>query len=636
MKYFFNEFQLDTTQFTLLRKNGNEWQPVTIEPKVFDLVVYLIEHRDRLVTRQELFEQVWDGRQVVDASLSNHIKTARKVLGDRSDLQSTIKTVRGRGYQFVALIQGSTDHRLDNHELTLSAERVQLAQPVTNSATESWSRHWRPLHVITLVLVTALVIGSLYLSQSKKTNPVLLVTPFTGSDDGAKDWQPFAEQLTREVILKLRHISDVQVIPASSSFTFKENHSTNVIHHRLPNVTHVVRARVNANGTDRVQITAELESVPDGDLLWDNKFVTVITDNNFFSVQSTIASSVTDTLKVYLTRADKKALQQLPTTNLKAYETFIQGQQQLNRLTHSSVLEAVSLFDQAIQLDRSFTRAYIARVDALRVVMTYFENPSETLPKVITAVDHALGQDPDAAEAMSSLGLAYVFAWRWNDAWQMLNAARHADDSLALTELGFALYYAGVGEPEKVKSALERAKQLDPLNVEIADWGHWALAMVGDTTSALAWSDTMLQLHPDVGLLHSGASVSHSITGNHETAIALAEKGVTLDSGSPYSLIALAQAYAHAGNESRARALLNDAESSDKYQCPYETAVAYILLDNVDRAFELFNEAVAYRSNCLVFTRYDARLSRIRHDSRYQVLLTRIGLDDAALAKLPK
>ena len=73
-----------------------------MEPKVFDLLVYLIKHRDRVLSREELLQEVWEGREVSDATLSNHVKSARKILGDSGELQSTILTIRGRGYQFIA------------------------------------------------------------------------------------------------------------------------------------------------------------------------------------------------------------------------------------------------------------------------------------------------------------------------------------------------------------------------------------------------------------------------------------------------------------------------------------------------------------------------------------------------------
>ena len=100
MIYQLGNIEIDEDNFKLF-DNG---QLIAVEPQVFDLIIYLIKHRDRLISRQELFEQLWTGREVSDTSLSNHIKSARKVLGDDGNLQHVISTIRGRGYQFVAQI----------------------------------------------------------------------------------------------------------------------------------------------------------------------------------------------------------------------------------------------------------------------------------------------------------------------------------------------------------------------------------------------------------------------------------------------------------------------------------------------------------------------------------------------------
>ena len=98
MKYQLAEYIVDTDRYRI--SSGDAAIPA--EPKVFDLLVYLIRHRDRVLSREELFREVWDGREVSDATLSNHVKIARKILGDSGELQKTILTIRGRGYQFIA------------------------------------------------------------------------------------------------------------------------------------------------------------------------------------------------------------------------------------------------------------------------------------------------------------------------------------------------------------------------------------------------------------------------------------------------------------------------------------------------------------------------------------------------------
>ena len=100
MIYQFGKFEVDTQNYQL----RNDGVTVELEPKVFDLLNYLIANRGNLVTRDELFENIWSGQIVSDTSLSNQIRAARKAIGDDGKSQSFIKTVHGRGYQFIAEI----------------------------------------------------------------------------------------------------------------------------------------------------------------------------------------------------------------------------------------------------------------------------------------------------------------------------------------------------------------------------------------------------------------------------------------------------------------------------------------------------------------------------------------------------
>src|SRR5512145_624849 len=118
MNYQVGPFTIEPARYRIRAGDGT----LPVEPKVFDLLVHLIRHRDRVLTREELFQAVWDGREVSDATLSNHVMSARKLLGDSGDLQHAIQTVRGRGYQFVAPV----------HEVE---EGVGRAEPSTASVT---------------------------------------------------------------------------------------------------------------------------------------------------------------------------------------------------------------------------------------------------------------------------------------------------------------------------------------------------------------------------------------------------------------------------------------------------------------------------------------------------------------------
>ena len=551
MKYQVATFVIDTVQFDVTQDGEN----IAIEPKVFDLIVYLIEKRHRVVSREELFKSIWEGREVSDTTLSNSIKSARKILGDSGELQQVVKTIRGRGYQFVAEITELSSYALASQDKERlkdtdndSQSKIKKTDNQSDERPDIHLRNRRSYRILGVIVASFLLIALFHFSSTDTADtPYILVTPFEVSGQEKEKWQPFADQMTREVIRNLRKISGLRIVPTSSAFTFKNDKTHKHIKEQLPNVSYVLSANINIGGNSQLQVTSELDELSSGNLIWDDHYESRVDNTTFFSIQSKMATAVSQSLKVVILDEEKTTLGKLPTNDLRAYEYYIAGQQQRDLLTHDSLKKAISLFAKAISLDPQFEAAYVAKADAYRIIMVYFEKPSEVLPEVVEAVADTLKINPQSAEARASLGLAYVFAWRWNDAWDMLKQAQELDPDLALTELGFALYYCGLGYPEGVRRSLIAANQLDPLNIEIADWGHWALAMVGEIEAAVNWSKQKVQLHPDVGLIFSSASMTASLVGEHQRAISLAKRGIQLDSGASYPLLALAQAYGHAG-----------------------------------------------------------------------------------------
>ncbi|MBL4673214.1 MAG: winged helix-turn-helix domain-containing protein [Arenicella sp.] len=640
MKYRVNAFEIDCTRFSI----HHIGEKVSCEPKVFDLIVFLIENCQRVVSRDELFDNVWAGREVSDATLSNHIKNARRVLGDNGDLQHTVKTIRGRGYQFVAdvcevsalptehtNIQGNNGRR---DQKTGSVETT-YQRFLRDGMRTFPSLKWAVLvsFAILSIVVFLHLNGRFGLGVAAPT-PYVLVVPFEVSGDPSDQWRAFSDQVSREVILKLRRISGLRVVPVTSAFLFRENSTHANIREKLPDVHYVLNGVINVSSGDMFRVSLELEDLTSGELVWNGDYRQRANTIDQFTLRAEIAASVSESLKVAILDEERRALGDLPTTNLAAYELYVAGQREMSLLTHESLLKSVDLFEQAIGLDPNLEVAHLAKADSFRIIMAYFQRPIDVLPKVIESVASALKLNQDSARARSSLGLAYVLAWRWEDAWEMLRQAQKLDPSLVETQIGFALYYSGIGNVAGVYRALNKANELDPLNIELADWGHWALVMVGEVEGALRWGEDKLQLHPGVGMIYSGASVSASLAGDHAGAVVLAQKGVDLDSGSPYSLLALAQAYGHLGASDKAEPLIVKAMQEEGYLCPYELAISNLLMGDIDDAFLNFNRAVAARSNCLIFTRNDPRLAAIRHDLRYKALLTRVGLNDESILKM--
>src|SRR5262249_21894416 len=147
---------------------------------------------------------------------------------------------------------------------------------------------------------------------------------------------------------------------------------------------------------------------------------------------------------------------------------------------------------------------------------------------------------------LSELGLTHAMAWHWKEAWDYLDRARQLKAKLETTELGLAIYYSGLGQPVLAKEALLRASKIDPLNVEIADWGNWTLFLGGNVPASRDWGIEMMDKHPTVGFIYTDAAIGAYLGGEHERAITLAQEGHSREQ-SPLAQIILAQAFGYAG-----------------------------------------------------------------------------------------
>jgi len=630
MKFQVGDFTIDPALFRITGSSG----AVPVEPKVFDLLVYLIRHRDRVLSRDELFQQVWDGREVSDATLSNHIKSARRALGDNGELQQTIQTVRSRGYQFVAPV------------VELPGTAGERKQPLATVIAPPWPR--RPIWLLPLAAAfLALVSAVLFMWPARApeaignaAQPTVLVLPLEVSSDAPAAWQGWADEISRRVIGSLRQVSGLRAMDRTTSFSFGADRTHEHLRRQLPEVRYVLSGVVTPSSDRSFRITLELDDLVTGKQSWRKAYEHRgrFDEVALTEVEAAIAPAVSQTLQVTLLDDERLALQRLSeplTSDRQALELYVEGRKYLQLYDYESMKKAVALFEQAITRDEKFFDAYLALGEAHRWIFGYYETPRDVLPKVVDALKRAQELRPDSAEPLSALGLTYTMAWDWELAWQHLTRARAMDPSLATTELGFALYYCAQGEPELVKQSLQRAKENDPLNTELADWGNWALFMVGESDAARDWANGMMEKHPTFGFIAAGAGVGATIAHDYPRAVKLAEQGHLLES-TPVVKIMLAQAYGYAGRAEEARSLLHEAERAGVYTCPYESAVAYLTVGERDSSMALLEKSYDKRSNCLIFLRVDPRLQPLREDPRYQqrfrALLARVGLDDAAVS----
>jgi DNA-binding winged helix-turn-helix (wHTH) protein/TolB-like protein/tetratricopeptide (TPR) repeat protein len=637
-QYLVGDFLIDTARYRI----SSVGAAVPVEPKVFDLLVYLIRNRDRVVTREELFETVWEGRAVSDATLSNHVKSARKALGDNGELQQTIQTIRGRGYQFIAPVSEVADRADDPVDGKVPSAS---ADPARRRGRPVW---FLPLVAVLLLVAVALFSGRQFATPDAPTDPArtwLLVVPLDVYGQQPEDSQLWANQITRELIDNLKQISGLQTKERATSFEFEDpkDRTHDNIRKKLPDVRYVLGGRMESQPGKKPFVIMELDDLVTGKRIWKERYAVppYAQGEGYELLRSIITNAVTASLEVTILEDEQRALERLgrlPTKNKEAMALYVQGWKHLLMPKYESLKEAVRLFDSATRLDPDFYDAHLAKGKARRWIYGYYETPKDVFPSVVEAFETAQKLRPDAAEPLAELGLTYALAWKWTEAWKYLDAARQRSGKLATTELGFAIYYSGLNQPDLVKQSLHRAEMIDPLDAELADWGNWALFLSGETAASREWGIKMMDKHPTVGFIFTDAAIGAYLGKEYQRAIDLANKGLSLDEESPLAMIVAAQAYGHAGQTDKVRPLLEEAARSKYYACPYETAVGFLSIGDTNKAMELLEQAHDKLSNCLVFLRVDPRLEPIRKEPFRKVyldLLARVGLDDDKFFSYP-
>lgn len=295
MLYRFGDFTLDTDGAEL-RRGG---EPVATEPQVIGLLGYLAENRDRIISKDEMIEAMWNGRIVSDATLNSRINSVRRAVGDSGKAQSVIRTHSKQGYRFVANVEaGAVPDR--------SAEK-----------------------------------------------PSIAVLPFANlSGDPAEDY--FADGITEDIITGLSAYHALQVIARNSSFAFKgQDKSVQTIGAQL-NVQYLVEGSVRKSGS-RVRITARLADVANGNEIWSQRY-----DRNFediFAVQDEVTESVVAILPSRLQAADLARAKRKNTSNMAAYDYLLRGIDHYYKETREDNARALEYLEKSIDLDPNYAQA---------------------------------------------------------------------------------------------------------------------------------------------------------------------------------------------------------------------------------------------------------------------------------------
>jgi len=496
MIYRFGPFELDLAKAEL-REDG---ELCSLEPQVFALLAFLVEHRERLVSKDEIFENVWDGRVVSDSALASRVKSLRKALGDDGRAQRYIRTTHGKGFRFVAEVRAE---RNDAFEC-----------PGTGAAMAESG------------LTQADLPGGEIAAR-----PSIAVLPFRLIGD-AGAYATIADGLPHELITELARLRWLFVIARGSSFRLRSDDLDPREVGRLLGVRYCLSGTVEVAG-QKLAVLAELVDTRGGGVVWGERYSGYIDDVH--AVRAEIRAKILTSLEIQIPMHEAADARLAGTEDLDAWSAYHLGLQHIYRFNRSDNAAAAKFFTRAVQQDPNFARAH-AGLSFVHFQTAFLRQTEDIAGEIALArscaqrgvdIDHldpfvnfTMGRsfwlEGDLERALAWLERStslspnyaqgiYARAWTETMAGSTLDAREHVDLAMRLSPLD-PLYYAMLGARGMTHMAggedaeaiiwTERAARSPGAHALIAMIAAAAQMLAGNEPVARKWAEDVRNRSP--------------------------------------------------------------------------------------------------------------------------------------------
>ncbi len=375
MQFHFSNHVLDGNLRELTRDGHN----VAVEPQVFDLLMFLVENRDRVVSKDDLIESIWNGRIVSESTLTSRINAARTAVGDTGKQQAVIRTIARKGFRFVGDVSGALAPQ----------SATPLASPVASPPTAPATIQFPVLD-----------------------RPAIAVLPFANIS-GEPEQEYFSEGISEDIITALSKLRWFYVIARNSAFVYKgRSVHLKQIGEEL-GVGYVIEGSVRKDG-DQVRITAQLNDVVTGSHLWAERYDRNLAD--VFAVQDEITQAVVAAIEPQLYAAENFRSARKTPDSLDAWDLLMRALSHYWRVTRADNLVAQALLEKAIAVDPGYGQALslLASCHTFAAHMGW-EGMPQAVPAAERAALAAIRADSEDAWAHYALASVYLFNRRFDD-----------------------------------------------------------------------------------------------------------------------------------------------------------------------------------------------------------------------------
>lgn len=639
---FGDDFELDLRTYEL-RGSGER---LRLERIPTDLLLFLIEQRGQIVTRDQIIERIW-GKDVfldTDNSINAAIWKIRQTLKDDPESPRFVQTVKGKGYRFIAPILDD----LFRDDLSPPLEVIprppglpdlpNKVAPLVSIPLKT-ARDLRKWKMLLVAMAVAIVGLSCLLRSRNRLRPaavrgrlMLAILPFENlTGDGAQEY--FGDGLTEEMITRLGSVdpSHLGVIARTSIMRYKNSPLKVAQIGRELGVSYVLEGSVRRN-SEKVRITAQLIRVQDQTQVWARQYDREL--NDLLSLQSEITQETSDEIQLAL--GEQKLIQPvsrepLPPPSYEAYDLYLKGQYFFNKRTVEGFQRSIDYFQQAIAKDPYYARAYAGLADSYALIGGYsVASQTEFMPKARAAALRAVELDQNLAEAHTALALVIQnYDWDWQSSENEFRRAIELDPNYATAHHWYAEHLTWRGRFDEALRESERARQLDPLSLIIAADNGAILYFSRQYDQAIAKFRAVRELDPNFPhacmIVHAYVQkgMYSAVLSETENLRRILGESAWLDSEDAY-------VYGRTGQSERVRTALAKMKRANRRQSidPGIFVIPYVATGDKDQAFVWLEKAYAQHSNVITQLKVDPVYDPLRGDPRFQSLLRRVGLAD--------
>ena len=367
--------------------------------------------------------------------------------------------------------------------------------------------------------------------------PSIAVLPF-GNLSADPEQEYFCDGMAEEIINALAHLDGLRVVARTSSFAFKDKHQDIRKIGDALDVQTLLEGSVRKAG-DRLRITAQLINVADGYHLWSERFDRMLED--VFTIQDEISMAIVDKLKVELLGGEREGILKKYTDNLDAYNAYLKGLNQWNRLTADGYEQSLQCYQEAIRLDDEFAPAY-AQLAIWHLSQAFWGtlSPVDALPVAIEMAERALAIDDTISEAHGFIGVVHAFFERDQQAGELsLRRAVELGPNIAVNYSNLAALLTAQGRYDEAIEAAKTSMALDPLSPTTNAWACWWIGLGGRLETAIGELEKFVALDPNHWLPHHVFGDLYSRAGRLDEAIAASSRAVALSGGNSIAVTQL-------------------------------------------------------------------------------------------------